>query len=39
MTDAERAGASPMVAMETITAAVGELLADDTARGRVLVLR
>src|SRR5919206_348338 len=38
MTDAERAAASPMVAMKTITAAVGELLADDTARGRVLVL-
>jgi NAD(P)-dependent dehydrogenase (short-subunit alcohol dehydrogenase family) len=39
MTDAERAAAGPMVAMETITAAVIELLADDTARGRVVVLR
>jgi hypothetical protein len=39
MTDAERAAAGPMVAMETITAAVSDLLADDTARGRVVVLR
>jgi NAD(P)-dependent dehydrogenase (short-subunit alcohol dehydrogenase family) len=39
MTDEERAAAGPMVAMETITAAVGDLLADDTARGRVVVLR
>jgi NAD(P)-dependent dehydrogenase (short-subunit alcohol dehydrogenase family) len=39
MTDAERAAAGPMVAMETITAAVIELLADATARGRVVVLR
>jgi NAD(P)-dependent dehydrogenase (short-subunit alcohol dehydrogenase family) len=39
MTDAERAAAGPMVAMETITAAVSELVADDTARGRVVVLR
>lgn len=39
MTDAERAAAGPMVAMETITAAVTDLLADDTARGRVVVLR
>ena len=39
MTDAERAAAGPMVAMETITAAVSHLLADDTARGRVVVLR
>lgn len=38
MTDAERAAAGPMVAMETITAAVSDLLADDTARGRVVVL-
>ena len=39
MTDAERAAAGPMVAMDTITAAVSDLLADDTARGRVVVLR
>jgi NAD(P)-dependent dehydrogenase (short-subunit alcohol dehydrogenase family) len=39
MTDAERAAAGPMVAMETITAAVSHLLADDAARGRVVVLR
>ena len=39
MTESERAAAGPMVAMETITAAVGDLVADDTARGRVLVLR
>jgi NAD(P)-dependent dehydrogenase (short-subunit alcohol dehydrogenase family) len=39
MTDAERAAAGPMVAMEAITAAVSDLLADDTARGRVVVLR
>src|SRR5215208_836419 len=39
MTDAERAAAGPMVAMETITAALSELLADETARGRVVVLR
>jgi hypothetical protein len=39
MTDEERAAAGPMVAMETITAAVGDLLDDDTARGRVVVLR
>jgi NAD(P)-dependent dehydrogenase (short-subunit alcohol dehydrogenase family) len=39
MTDAERAAAGPMVAMETITAAVIGLLADGTARGRVVVLR
>ena len=39
MTESERAAAGPMVAMETITAAVGDLLADDTAHGRVLVLR
>ena len=39
MTDAERAAAGPMVAMETITTAVSELLADETARGRVVVLR
>jgi NAD(P)-dependent dehydrogenase (short-subunit alcohol dehydrogenase family) len=38
MTDAERAAAGPMVAMETITAAVSDLIADHTARGRVLVL-
>lgn len=31
--------AGPMVAMETITAAVSDLLADETARGRVVVLR
>ena len=39
MTGAERAAAGPMVAMEAITAAVSELLADHTARGRVVVLR
>jgi NAD(P)-dependent dehydrogenase (short-subunit alcohol dehydrogenase family) len=39
MTDAERAAAGPMVSMETITAAVTDLIADDTARGRVVVLR
>jgi hypothetical protein len=39
MTDAERAAAGPMLAMETITAAVIDLLADDTARGRAVVLR
>lgn len=39
MPDAGRAAAGPMVAMETITAAVSDLLADDTARGRVVVLR
>ena len=39
MTEPERAAAGPMVAMETITAAVSDLLADDTARGRVVVLR
>jgi NAD(P)-dependent dehydrogenase (short-subunit alcohol dehydrogenase family) len=39
MTDAERAAAGPMVAMETITAAVSDLIADGTARGRVVVLR
>jgi hypothetical protein len=39
MTAAERAAAGPMVAMETITVAVSDLLADDTARGRVVVLR
>lgn len=38
MTDAELAAADPMVAMETVTAAVSDLLADDTARGRVVVL-
>ena len=38
LTDAERAAAGPMVAMETIIAAVADLLADDTARGRVVVL-
>ena len=32
---ARRAGS----AMEMITAAVGDLIADDTARGRVVVLR
>jgi NAD(P)-dependent dehydrogenase (short-subunit alcohol dehydrogenase family) len=39
MTEAEREAAGPMVAMETITSAVSELLADGTARGRVVVLR
>jgi NAD(P)-dependent dehydrogenase (short-subunit alcohol dehydrogenase family) len=39
MSDAERAAAGPMVAMDTITAAVSDLLADETARGRVVVLR
>jgi NAD(P)-dependent dehydrogenase (short-subunit alcohol dehydrogenase family) len=39
MTDAERAAAGPMVAMETITAAVSDLICDATARGRVVVLR
>ena len=39
MSDAERAAAGPMVAMETITATVIDLLDDDTARGRVVVLR
>jgi NAD(P)-dependent dehydrogenase (short-subunit alcohol dehydrogenase family) len=39
MTDAERAVAGPMVAMETITAAVSDLLSDNTARGRIVVLR
>jgi NAD(P)-dependent dehydrogenase (short-subunit alcohol dehydrogenase family) len=39
MTDLERAAAGPMVAMETITTSVSDLLADNTARGRVVVLR
>jgi NAD(P)-dependent dehydrogenase (short-subunit alcohol dehydrogenase family) len=39
MTPQARAAAGPMVAMETITAAVRNLIADSTARGRVLVLR
>jgi NAD(P)-dependent dehydrogenase (short-subunit alcohol dehydrogenase family) len=39
MTDDDRAAAGPMIAMETITATVTELLDDDTARGRVIVLR
>src|SRR4051812_32317412 len=39
MTAAERAAAGPMVAMETITAAVSDLVADETARRRALVLR
>ena len=39
MTEAERAAAGPMVAMETITAAVIKLLGDGTARGRIVVLR
>jgi NAD(P)-dependent dehydrogenase (short-subunit alcohol dehydrogenase family) len=39
MTDAQRAAAGPMVALETITAAVSDLIADATARGRVVVLR
>src|ERR1044071_1751502 len=39
MTDAERAAAGPMVAMETVTAAVVDLLAHDSPRGRVVVLR
>ncbi len=33
MSEAERAAAGPMVAMETITVAVSELLADDVLRG------
>jgi NAD(P)-dependent dehydrogenase (short-subunit alcohol dehydrogenase family) len=39
MTEPERAVAGPMVAMDTITAAVSDLLAGETARGRVVVLR
>jgi hypothetical protein len=39
MTDAERAAAGPMVAMDTIAATVSDLLADHTARGRMVVLR
>jgi NAD(P)-dependent dehydrogenase (short-subunit alcohol dehydrogenase family) len=39
MSDVQRAAAGPMVAMEAITAAVSDLLADDTARGQVVVLR
>jgi len=39
MTDEQRAAAGPMVTMETITATVTGLLDDDTARGRVVVLR
>ncbi len=39
MTDGERTAAGPMVAMDTVTAAVTELLVDQTARGRVVVLR
>jgi NAD(P)-dependent dehydrogenase (short-subunit alcohol dehydrogenase family) len=39
MTGAERAAAGPMIAMDTITAAVSDLLANETARGRVVVLR
>jgi len=39
MTDPQRAAADLMVAMETITAAVSELLADGTARGGIVVLR
>jgi hypothetical protein len=38
-TDAERAAAGPMVAMDTIAATVSDLLADHTARGRMVVLR
>src|SRR5919112_3316602 len=38
MTPAQREAAGPMVAMEAITAATTDLLADATARGRVLVL-
>lgn len=39
MTDAERAAAGPMIAMDTITAAVIDLLNDNAARGRVVVVR
>jgi NAD(P)-dependent dehydrogenase (short-subunit alcohol dehydrogenase family) len=39
MTPAERDAAGPMVPMKTITDAVIELIHDDTARGRVVVLR
>jgi NAD(P)-dependent dehydrogenase (short-subunit alcohol dehydrogenase family) len=39
MTPAAREAAGPMVAMETITDAVIELIRDDAARGRVVVLR
>ena len=39
MTEPERAAAGPMVAIDKITAAASDLLADDTARGRVVVLR
>jgi NAD(P)-dependent dehydrogenase (short-subunit alcohol dehydrogenase family) len=39
MTPEERTAAGPMVAMETITDAVIDLIGDDAARGRVVVLR
>jgi NAD(P)-dependent dehydrogenase (short-subunit alcohol dehydrogenase family) len=39
MTPGAREAAGPLVAMETITGAVIELIRDDTARGRVVVLR
>lgn len=39
MSDAEREAAGPMVSMEAITATVVELLDDETARGRVVVVR
>jgi len=39
MTPEERTAAGPMVAMETITDAAIELIRDDAARGRVVVLK
>lgn len=39
MTDAERVAAGPMVTIETITAAVRDILADTAAQGRVVVVR
>jgi hypothetical protein len=39
MTDAERVAAGPMVALERLTATVSDLLTDDAARRRVVVLR
>ena len=38
MSPAEREAAGPMVPMKTVTDAVIELIHDDTARGRVVVL-
>jgi hypothetical protein len=39
MTDAGRVAAGPMVAIETITAAVRDILADAAARGRGVLVR